>query len=85
MLLRTHWYVAAWTHEVTRALLPRRLLGEPVVLYRTTSGRVVALDDRCLHRRAPLSLGRVLGDEVEWGYHGLRFAAPTREGSACCR
>ena len=74
MLLKSHWYVTAWAHEVTRALFPRRLLGEPVVLYRTMAGQVVALEDRCLHRRAPLSLGRVLGDEVECGYHGLRFA-----------
>ena len=73
-MLKRHWYVAAWAHEVTRELLARRLLGEPVVLYRTTAGRVVALEDRCLHRRAPLSLGRVLGDEVECGYHGLRYA-----------
>jgi len=74
MLLKDHWYVAAWGHEVTRGLLARRLLGEPVVLYRSTAGDPVALEDRCLHRRAPLSLGRLVGDEVECGYHGLRFA-----------
>lgn len=74
MLLKSHWYVAAWAHEVARELFPRRLLGEPVILYRTIAGRVVALEDRCLHRRAPLSLGRLLGDEVECGYHGLRYA-----------
>jgi len=75
MLLKDHWYVAAWAHEVTRGLLARRLLGEPVVLYRSTAGDPVALEDRCLHRRAPLSLGRVVGDEVECGYHGLRYDA----------
>jgi vanillate O-demethylase monooxygenase subunit len=44
-----------------------------VVLYRPAAGRVAALEDRCRHRQAPLSLGRLVGDEVECGYHGLRF------------
>ena len=52
MLLKSHWYVAAWAHEVAHELFPRRLLGEPVVLYRTTAGRVVALVYVKL-RRAP--------------------------------
>ncbi len=39
MYLRNSWYVAAWDHEVQRLKLLRRvLLGEPVVLYRKTSG-----------------------------------------------
>jgi vanillate O-demethylase monooxygenase subunit len=44
-----------------------------VVLYRTQSGRVVALDDRCPHRSAPLSAGRVVDDDIECRYHGFRF------------
>ena len=73
MLLKDHGR-RGLGHEVMRGLLARRLLGEPVVLYRSPAGDPVALEDRCLHRRAPLSSGRVVGDEVECGYHGLRFA-----------
>lgn len=74
MFLRNCWYVAAWDNEVHRLRLTRRLLlNEPVVLYRKTDGRVVALEDRCCHRHAPLSLGRIKGDNVECRYHGLLF------------
>lgn len=73
MYLRNSWYVAAWDHEVTEKPLGRVLLGDPVVLYRTASGQPVALEDRCRHRRATLSLGRVLGDRLQCGYHGMTF------------
>ncbi|MCC5989805.1 MAG: aromatic ring-hydroxylating dioxygenase subunit alpha [Pararhodobacter sp.] len=75
MFLKNAWYVAAWDHEITRSLTPCRLLDEPVVLYRSTAGQVVALEDACPHRKLPLSMGRLKGDEVECGYHGLTFDA----------
>jgi vanillate O-demethylase monooxygenase subunit len=68
------WYVAATSEEVGRKLLGRRLLGEDVLLYRQESGVVVALEDRCLHRSAPLSLGYLVGDQVVCGYHGFTYA-----------
>lgn len=73
MMLRNHWYVAAWSAEIGRALLGRVLLGDMVVLYRREDGTVVALEDRCPHRNLPLSAGRLDGDRVECGYHGLVF------------
>jgi len=72
-LIYNCWYVAAWSHEVTSAPLARTLLGRPVVLYRTLAGSVVALEDRCCHRAAPLSLGRCEGDNLRCMYHGLLF------------
>ena len=74
MFLKNCWYVAGWDHEIQRLKLFRRvLLGEPVLLYRKTDGAPVALEDRCCHRHAPLSRGRLRGDRVECGYHGLQF------------
>jgi vanillate O-demethylase monooxygenase subunit len=74
MFLRNSWYVAAWGSEIGRlALLRRILLGDPVVLYRRTDGKPVALEDRCCHRHAPLSSGRVRGDNLECGYHGFTY------------
>ena len=73
MFLRNQWYVAAWSHEVGRAPLGRRIAGEPIVLYRTTGGLAVAFEDRCPHRLAPLSLGTVVGDALRCGYHGASF------------
>jgi vanillate O-demethylase monooxygenase subunit len=46
-----------------------------VALYRKHDGSVVALEDRCPHRRAPLSLGRIEGDGLRCMYHGLRFGS----------
>ena len=68
------WQVAAYPREVGRSLMRRTLAGQPVVLYRTEAGATVAMADRCPHRYVPLSLGRLDGDVVECGYHGLRFA-----------
>ena len=60
MFLKNCWYVAAWDHElIDGKLLPRTLLEERVLLYKGESGKVVALKDRCCHRGAPLSLGRL--------------------------
>ena len=74
MFIRNTWYVAAWSHEVeSEALFARVITGIPVLLYRESGGGVVALEDRCCHRGAPLSVGRREGDCVRCMYHGLKF------------
>ena len=77
--LRNAWYVAALSPDVDRTLKPVRLLSEAIVLYRTQDGKPVALEDACPHRKLPLSMGRLKGDAVECGYHGLTF-----DGSGAC-
>jgi vanillate O-demethylase monooxygenase subunit len=67
------WYVAATSEEVDGGLLGRRLLDTPVVLYRRSSGEVVAMEDRCVHRAFPLSAGRLEGDRLVCGYHGFEY------------
>ncbi|MBL8664078.1 MAG: aromatic ring-hydroxylating dioxygenase subunit alpha [Candidatus Odyssella sp.] len=74
MFLRNQWYVAATTKEIGRALLARKILGEPLILYRTAAGAPVAMEDRCPHRAAPLSRGKLIGDVVQCPYHGMDFA-----------
>ncbi|HWT30655.1 MAG TPA: aromatic ring-hydroxylating dioxygenase subunit alpha [Propylenella sp.] len=73
--LRNAWYMAAWSDEVGESLFRRRLLGEPMLLFRKQDGTVAALVDRCPHRFAPLSLGTRDGDTVTCPYHGLGFSA----------
>ena len=79
MFLRNSWYVAAWDHEIGTELAPIKVLGEEIVLYRKTDGQIAALEDACPHRKLPLSMGRIKGDTVECGYHGLTF-----DGSGTC-
>jgi phenylpropionate dioxygenase-like ring-hydroxylating dioxygenase large terminal subunit len=79
--LKNRWYVAALTTEVDDTPLGRTIAGQKTVLFRDTKGEIVALEDRCAHRQAPLSLGEVVGDNIQCGYHGLTF---DRSGS-CVR
>lgn len=73
MFVRNAWYVAAFSHECTDRPLARTLLGESVALFRTPDGVCVALQDRCCHRFAPLSLGDVEADGIRCRYHGMKF------------
>lgn len=74
MFLKNCWYVAAWSHEVTIGQwLARTLTGVPVLLWRDSAGEVIAFEDRCCHRGAPLSQGRREADSIRCMYHGLRF------------
>lgn len=75
MYLNQAWYVAAWDHEITREPLSRMLLGRPIVFWRTEDGKAAAMEDRCCHRHAPLSEGKLIGDTIQCGYHGLQFDA----------
>jgi phenylpropionate dioxygenase-like ring-hydroxylating dioxygenase large terminal subunit len=73
--VRNAWYVAFWSADLgAGALLARTILEEPIVFLRDAAGQVVALEDMCPHRFAPLSRGHLIdGDILECGYHGLRF------------
>ena len=55
-------------------LLARTILEKPVLIYRGASGRVVALDNRCSHRGARLSYGRMEGDGIRCRYCGSAFS-----------
>jgi vanillate O-demethylase monooxygenase subunit len=70
---RSQWYAIAADAEVGRDLLSRTVAGEHLVLFRTEAGEPVAMVDRCPHRSYPLSAGALCGDEIQCGYHGLRF------------
>ena len=72
------WYAAVWDSELQSALLPRTICNKKMVFYRCTDGRAVALEDACWHRLLPLSMGKLRGDEVVCGYHGLVFDAHGR-------
>lgn len=74
MIERQHWHPVAGSEGVRDAPLAARLLGEDLVLWRDPAGAVHAWPDRCPHRGARLSLGRVEGGHLECPYHGWQFA-----------
>jgi phenylpropionate dioxygenase-like ring-hydroxylating dioxygenase large terminal subunit len=67
------WYAAAYDVELKRVLLPRTICNRKMVFYRLQDGSPAALEDACWHRLLPLSMGRLDGDDVVCGYHGLVF------------
>lgn len=74
MFIKNCWYVAGWSDEVPEAgFLARTVINIPLVLWRDSQGILHALTDRCCHRGAPLSMGRIEGDCVRCAYHGLKF------------
>jgi nitrite reductase/ring-hydroxylating ferredoxin subunit len=72
-LIFNAWYVIAQSENVDRSLRSIKVLGQPLVFYRTEEGEPVVLDDRCLHRRFPLSKGKLVGDTIACGYHGFTY------------
>ena len=72
-LVMNCWYVAALSHEISRDIISRRLLGSDVALYRTLAGQAIAVRNRCPHRSFPLAKGRLDGDTLICGYHGMQF------------
>ena len=69
------WYVAGFSEEFTTGRLYGQMIaGKPLVLWRSATEGMIALDDRCAHKKMPLSKGRLLdGDVVECPYHGFCF------------
>lgn len=73
MFLKNAWYVAAWSEEISRDLMTRTICEEHILLYRKENGDPVAIGNMCPHRFAPLNMGRLRGDDVQCGYHGMVF------------
>jgi vanillate O-demethylase monooxygenase subunit len=76
--LKNGWYVIAVADTLGAQPLQRWIYDEPVVLFRGPDGAAAALFDMCPHRNAPLSLGKVVADGIQCGYHGIRFGASGR-------
>jgi vanillate O-demethylase monooxygenase subunit len=61
--VRNAWHVACWSMDLEAGRpFAITMANDPVVIFRAESGRIVALEDRCVHRLAPLSLGRCEGE-----------------------
>lgn len=71
------WHPIARSAEVTDEPSKAWLLGVAYVLVRI-AGELVVLEDRCPHRLAPLSAGRVVDGRLECAYHGWQFDSSGR-------
>lgn len=75
IMILNAWYKVGFSEEFKTEELQRHVICEKfLVFWRTAEGDVVAFDDRCCHKRMPISAGRFLeGGIVECPYHGLAF------------
>lgn len=76
--VRNAWYAAGWSEEFGQALLERTICGTELLFFRRPDGALTALDGTCPHRSYPLARGRLQGDVVECGYHGIAFDSSGR-------
>ncbi|MFT9465821.1 MULTISPECIES: aromatic ring-hydroxylating dioxygenase subunit alpha [Gluconobacter] len=67
------WYIAGWSSEITSSPLRRRLLGQDILLLRTSGGDVQALKALCPHRQMPLCAEHQDGEHLICPYHGAVF------------
>jgi phenylpropionate dioxygenase-like ring-hydroxylating dioxygenase large terminal subunit len=68
-----HWYPVLSSRELGKRPLARIRFGERVVFWRDANGHAAYMEDRCAHRGAALSLGRVRGMVIECPFHGFCY------------
>jgi len=68
--LRNMWYPVCRSTTVKEKPIGLHRLGDDIVVWRDSLGRVHAHDDRCLHRGAKLSVGQIVNDTLRCAYHG---------------
>lgn len=81
-LMRRYWIPAAFADQVAKPDCPPvrvKLLGEQLVLFRDTAGRLGLISEFCPHRLASLFFGRNEENGIRCVYHGLKFDV----GGAC--
>src|SRR6185295_17064401 len=72
--LRNRWWCIAPSRMVQDKPVALTRLGERMVAWRDASGKVNVVEDRCPHRAAPLSMGRVMEGRLTCRYHGVQVA-----------
>ncbi|MCR2805517.1 aromatic ring-hydroxylating oxygenase subunit alpha [Paenibacillus soyae] len=71
-VLKDLWHPVLLSASLSESPVAVEVLGQKVVLFRSSEG-VHALKDLCIHRGVPLSLGKIVGDEIVCAYHGWSY------------
>lgn len=70
-----YWYAVEFSSEIVDRPKALKILDRALVLFRTSDGKVRAMDDTCIHRGAALAKGSVVGDCIVCPYHGWHYQA----------
>ena len=82
LALRRCWQPVARLEDLAAGPQRAVVLGEALAVFLTESGKAAVVADRCAHRGASLSMGRVAGDSIQCPYHGWEWGG---ENGACTR
>ncbi|MBT8098653.1 MAG: aromatic ring-hydroxylating dioxygenase subunit alpha, partial [Gammaproteobacteria bacterium] len=74
-MLENHWYIACRSRAINRKPVALQAFGRHLVAFRDGGGRAGVLIDRCAHRNAPLSHGRISDGLLQCPYHGWGYDA----------
>jgi len=72
-VFKRFWYPVIPTAQLSGEPKPFVLLGQAIVLWLDSEGQPAAVEDRCCHRTAKLSLGKVVSGNISCAYHGWTF------------
>lgn len=73
-MIQNQWYIIADSREIRKGRpIGLKRLGEDLVLWRDENGKVICLHDRCVHRGAALSIGKLVNHHLQCPFHGLEF------------
>ena len=72
--LRRYWHPVALTSEVSKIPKEIRILGEDLVIFKTTKGNIGLVHKACPHRRASMAYGKTEDEGLRYWYHGWLFS-----------
>lgn len=73
-MIRNQWYVILQSKEIKSGKVVGVLrMGERMVLWRDSNGKVICQADLCPHRGVALSIGCVMGDTIQCPFHGFEY------------
>lgn len=74
LALRHCWQPVARLEDLREGPQRAVLLEQPLAVFLTADGEAAVVADRCAHRGAPLSMGKVCGENIQCPYHGWEWA-----------
>lgn len=74
-VLKRFWYPVVPMQQLLEGPKPFELLGQRIVLWLDAKGKPAAVQDRCCHRSAQLSIGKIVDGNIRCPYHGWQFNA----------
>lgn len=74
-MIPNYWYAIIESKKLKQKPVSIKRMGEDLVLWRDANGNVICMVDRCPHRGAALSLGKVKDNCIECPYHGFQYNA----------